>query len=218
MISDRIKKLAFLAKDSYKVCDVGCDHGYLVIELFNNYGLNKAVLIDNKQMPLDSARKNILAFASSKKEEVRYSLSRGINDVDSDSDTIVIAGMGGILIKNILEDGFKTNGKPYYEKMKFILQANRNVSDLRFYLNNNGFYIEDEEVIHEDGKYYEIIVCYMKNDVSPLTYSEIEFGPILLKKKGEIFVNKYKEEIQKLEKINCDNLKDKIERIKKICL
>lgn len=221
MISERIKKIASLVYPANKVADVGCDHGYLIIECFDKYNVSKAIAIDNKIMPLESAMKNINMYQYSKKEDVRYSLSSGINDVDSDTECVVIAGMGGSLIANIIKDGFKINGKPRYEKMKFILQPNRNVSDLREFLNDEEFFIEDEHIIYDEKKYYEIIVCMIKKGTRKLSYSEIEFGPINLTKKDEIFTKFYKDEIKKLEKIANENTKsinDKIERIKKVCL
>ena len=36
MISERIKTIASLIKNANKIADVGCDHGYLIIECFNN--------------------------------------------------------------------------------------------------------------------------------------------------------------------------------------
>ena len=221
MISERIKKIASLVYPSKKIADVGCDHGYLIIECFEKYNILKAIAIDNKIMPLDSARNNINTYISSRKEDVRYSLSSGINDVDYDTDCIIVAGMGGALIKNIISDGFNINGKSHYEKMKFIFQPNRNVSELREYLNESSFLIDDEYVIYDDKKYYEIIVCHLSDSVKQLTCSEIEFGPINLVKKEDVFKEYYQNEVRKLQKVankNTISINEKIERIKKICL
>ena len=221
MISERIKTIASLIKNANKIADVGCDHGYLIIECFNNYNVNDAIAIDNKYMPLESAKHNINLYNKYNNKNVRYSLSSGINDVDADTDAVVIAGMGGSLIINILKDGFSLNGLPYYKNMKFILQANRNVSELRKFLNENCFEIINEKVVYDDKKYYEIIVCQYLEACLKLTDIEIEFGPILLKNKDEVFINYYNHEIKKLEKIvndNTNSITKKIERIKNICL
>ena len=38
MISERIKTLAALVPPAKSLADVGCDHGYLLVEAFQKYG------------------------------------------------------------------------------------------------------------------------------------------------------------------------------------
>ena len=97
----RIKNVAKYIKPYKKIADVGCDHGYLIVEAFENYNIDYAIAIDNKSKPLERCNYNL-------KEKpyyshVRFSLSSGINDIDSDTEVIIMAGMGGLLIKDLLE-------------------------------------------------------------------------------------------------------------------
>ena len=79
MFSKRIECIASKIPLESNLADVGCDHGYLIIEAYLNGKVNKAIAIDNKEGPLESAKSNI-----SKYLDVRYSLSSGINDIDDD--------------------------------------------------------------------------------------------------------------------------------------
>ncbi len=68
-------------------------------------------------------------------------------------DTVIIAGMGGLLIRDILDkDKTKRDSITY-----FILQPNIASRELREYLYENNFEIIDESLVKEDGKFYEII-------------------------------------------------------------
>ncbi len=215
MISERIKKLTNKIPNNSNLADVGCDHGYLIIEAFLNGKVNKAIAIDNKNGPLNSAKSNISKYDIN---NIRYSLSSGIKDIDNDTNCIVIAGMGGLLINSIIEEGIKNN--KVNDNQLYILEPNRNVYEVREFLNGLNFKILDEEVIYDQKKYYEVLVCQKRDNVGKLTEDELLFGPILLKNKSEVFKNKYLFEIEKLEKINSSSevIKEKIERIKKVCL
>ena len=201
------------------LADVGCDHGYLIIEAKNNNLIDKVIAIDNKKAPLESAKNNIAKYLSlDAQKKVRYSLSSGMNDIDDDTNCIVIAGMGGLLINNIIQEGINNN--KVNNTQTYVIEANRNCYEVRKFLEANFFTIVDEEIIFENEKYYEIIVCKKNDFITPLTEDEAMFGPILLKNKSKVFINKYLDEMQKLMNIYCgqENIKQKIERIKNICL
>ncbi len=208
---ERIKALVDEIYPFKKIADVGCDHGYLIIESFKKYNLDNAIAIDNKKGPLDMAISNIKNYDFFNK--VRFSLSSGISDIDDDTECVIIAGMGGLLITDLVSDNLR-NVK------RFIIQPNRNIMEVRKKLCSLGFYISNEKVIIDANKYYEIITF----DKGSQEYSNIEyeFGPILLQNKSKEFKDKYLLEIDRLSKIINDNNKDeisrKIERIKSICL
>ena len=94
--NNRIKEIAKYIRPYKKIADVGCDHGYLIVEAFKNHEIDYAIAIDNKQGPLDSAKYNILKYGFN--NNVRFSLSSGISDIDDDTEVVIIAGMGGLLI------------------------------------------------------------------------------------------------------------------------
>lgn len=199
--------------DGFKcLADVGCDHGYLIIESLKMFDLDEAIAIDNKKGPLSQAMININNSGYGSK--VKFSLSSGIKEISYKTDVVVIAGMGGMLISDILNDDLK-NVK------RLVLQPNRDIKEVRCKISNLGFNISLEKIVYENDKYYEILVCD-KNDIKVLyTDEELEFGPYLLKHKDEMFINKWHNELLKLKNIKKFNqvnedLDKKIERIEKI--
>ena len=208
----RIKELVKFIDGFKCLADVGCDHGYLIVEALKIYNLDEAIAIDNKKGPLNQAMENIKNYDFSHK--VKFSLSSGIKEISQNTDVVVIAGMGGMLISDILNDDLK-NVK------RLVLQPNRDVKEVRLKVSSLGFKIVDEKIVFENDKYYEIIVCDKVDKIINYSNEEYEFGPVLLKDKNEIFIKKWKNELEKLENIkrnnnvNCE-LDNKIERIEKI--
>ena len=110
-ISNRLKTIAeiVLSKQSQKIIDVGCDHALLDIYLLQNNPNLKLVASDNKEQPLENAKKNILKYSFLNKIEV--CLKDGIENIDEFIDTIVISGMGEETIVDILEKDKKELNK-----------------------------------------------------------------------------------------------------------
>ena len=126
-----------------------------------------------------------------------------IENVDK-IDTIVIAGMGGILISEILEAG---KGKLSSVK-RLILQANNHGDTLRQWLIEHQFVIKAEQILLEAGKFYEIIVAEPTTNENPvLSANDLLFGPFLSKEKSVIFQQKWQKELNTLNKI-IDRLPD----------
>lgn len=208
MISERLKFIASLIPPAKTLADVGCDHGLLIIEAFEKYGLEYAVAIDNKEQPLKSAHENIKKHPFFPK--VRFSLSDGLADLkEGEAEAIVIAGIGGILMTEILKKGLER-----HRKAKFILQANRNLFELRKFLYDARMEIASERIIFEDGQYYEIIVSRAAR--KPLNYTEEDliFGPVLRRERHPLFIRKLEEELKRYQEIGYENVREKIERIK----
>lgn len=207
--NNRISEVAKFI-DPYKIiADIGCDHGFLVIEAFENYHIDKAYAVDNKEGPLNQAIHNIKDKPYYK--NVIFSLSSGIEEIGEDTECVVIAGMGGILITEILD-------KPLKNVKRLILEPNRDPEDVRKKVVSLGFDIVNEEVIFDKGKYYEIIVCDKVDDLDINKYSNIEyeFGPILLKEKSLLFREKWFMIYDSLKDIKDEKVQLRVERIKKI--
>jgi tRNA (adenine22-N1)-methyltransferase len=190
-MSERIKAIASFINPYKRIADVGCDHGYLIIEAFKQ-GINFAQAIDNKKGPLNQAIINLQSYTN----KVSFSLSNGLEKLDEKVEVIVIAGMGGISIIDI----FKAHPEKLVNIQRLILQANRNQKELRKYISQIGFKIVSEKIIYEDEVYYEIIVC----DKGNVSYSddELTYGPLLLQERSPLFIEKWTQVINKYELIN----------------
>ena len=213
--NNRIKEIAKYIRPYKKIADVGCDHGYLIVEAFKNHEIDYAIAIDNKQGPLDSAKYNILKYGFN--NNVRFSLSSGISDIDDDTEVVIIAGMGGLLINQIIKDDIDK----LMNVKRLVIEANRNQYDCRKYLSSIGYYISDEEIVLENNKFYQIII-FEKNNELINNYSEQEllYGPILLKERKPLFIEMLKDEYNKLLSINnhqnIENVYNKIKLLKGI--
>ncbi len=197
---NRLKFISNFIKGEY-LCDVGTDHGYLPLYCFNQGKIKKAQLIDNKLMPLEQAKKNLLKY----KEHCIFSLSNGLSDLCEDVDVISICGMGADLIIKILDQ----KKESLYNK-KIILCANKNYYKLRKYLYLNNFLIQDEKVVY-DKFYYEIIIC-KKVHILEEQYKieELMFGKYLINDKSNLDYFCYQYDI--LNKIK-DKNKNALEKI-----
>ena len=81
------------------VIDVGCDHGYLLELAIKTKNIKKCYAVDNKLGPLNSAKNNLKSYGN-----VEFVLSDGLISVEGNYNTVVIAGMGGMLINKIFND------------------------------------------------------------------------------------------------------------------
>ena len=97
----RLSLCADYVREGSRLADIGTDHGYLPIALCQSGKIPSALACDINPLPLRSAEENIARFGLSKKIQTR--LSDGLKEVSPDeADDVVIAGMGGELIRDIL--------------------------------------------------------------------------------------------------------------------
>ena len=153
MLSERLKTVKDCVENANIVLDVGTDHGYVPICLINEKKVNKVIAADINEGPLNNAEKNIRLNGLLDKIEIR--LGGGLTPVkENEADTVIIAGMGGIMIKEILEESISKARKVN----SFILQPMNSQEDLRKYLILNGFKIIKEKIAKENEKIYNILV------------------------------------------------------------
>ena len=202
-ISSRLVKIIDMIPESDTVADIGTDHGYVLIELLKRGKIKRGIASDNKEMPLEKARKN----AEAERVEVLmdFRLGSGFETLNAgEANGAVIAGMGGILIRELME-----NSLDVIKEMDFILlQPAQNPEILREYLYTNQFKVVDEELVREDRRYYEYMVVKFDPCKSTSLENHIDYtiGDILLKKKHplleEYLTSKTKEMEEILSKIN----------------
>lgn len=152
MLTNRLETVKNLVKNSKCLLDVGTDHGYVPISLIMEKRAEKVIGADINKGPLDNAKKNVALAGLLEKIELRLGsgmVPAKLNEVD----TVIIAGMGGILIADIIKES--------YEKAqstdKLILQPMYSQDALRSYLVNNNFKIIKEYLAKENEKIYNII-------------------------------------------------------------
>lgn len=152
-LTPRLEKVAQQVKKGSRVADIGTDHGYIPIYLMQNEIANQVIACDVNEMPLKSAKKNIVA--SNYQNDIETRLSNGLEAIGiNEVDTIIIAGMGGILIQEILEAS-----KAVAESVRLILQPMQGREVLRRYLVEAGFSIIKDLLVREEHRIYEILVA-----------------------------------------------------------
>lgn len=200
------------------VADVGADHGKLIIALVLNGIASHGYAIENKKGPFERLKKAVEDVNLCDKIDVL--LSDGIEDIPSVVNTVIIAGMGGHLIIDIL----KKNSLKLANVTTIIVDAHNAIPELREEVTRLGYMISDEEMVEECGKFYEIIK-FSKADIAFLSELDKEFGPVLRKEKSILFKEKQEARIKSIDglmetkdidKTRINELKEEKRRIKSI--
>ncbi|HBL41605.1 MAG TPA: hypothetical protein DDY98_08685 [Ruminococcaceae bacterium] len=153
-ISPRLKEAAALLRKVDTVADIGTDHAYLPIYLIEHDICRKVIASDLRKGPLENARLNVEASGFADHIELR--LSDGLKEYRADEvQDVVIAGMGGILITEILENAHWVKDSQKH----LVLQPMSHAEYLRAYLVANRFRILKESVCEDTGKLYCLMSC-----------------------------------------------------------
>lgn len=170
----RIEFLRALSAPYKTVADVGCDHAYVAIHLARDG--KKVIASDISQGPLKKARKNIESFGLTDKIELR--LCSGLSLFKPyEAEEIIIAGMGGKVISEIL----KADMEIAKSAKVLFLQPMTSPEDLRKFLYENGFKIKDEHLVCEDRRIYTVleVICEKTESFSPV---DLYISPMVRKK------------------------------------
>lgn len=197
------------------IMDVGTDHGYIAIELIKRNLADKVIASDINKDPLNKAKLNVSLEGLSNKIELR--LGGGLTPVkENEVNGVLIAGMGGNLIRDILENDVKKVKNMDY----LVLQPAQNPEVLREYLYISDYEIIDEDVCFDEGKYYEVFkVKYKENNSTKLENIFYEVSPMLLNKKSDVFKDYLYEKIDKYKKVKSfikDNTEHALSRKKEL--
>ncbi|MBF1019185.1 MAG: SAM-dependent methyltransferase [Lachnospiraceae bacterium] len=194
-LSRRLLAVAQMVPTGSILCDVGCDHAYLPIYLIREKICPQVIAMDVKEEPCRRAAANVEQAGLS--DRILLRRSDGLSALkEGEADTVVLAGMGGALMRKILEEGFA------YDKgiRHLILEPQSEVAALRKFLRMPGkgrrpgfFSITDEKMVEENGHFYPVIALEAKAEE---TSSQMEdsrllavmdaFGPVLLRKKDPV--------------------------------
>ena len=153
-LSERLQAIADEIGEGEAMADIGTDHGFLPLFLWEQGRSPRVVFTDSSPEALDRARQTCRRMYPQTVFDLR--LGSGLSVLEKNEvENVVLAGMGGLLMMQILaEDPEKTRSF-----QRFILQPRRHVGHLRHYLLHHGFSITREQLVRE-GKYIcEIITA-----------------------------------------------------------
>lgn len=212
-LTPRMEKIANLVKYNNTAADIGTDHGYIAIYLVQNSISPFVIAGDVNLKPLESAKKNIEAAGLVDKIETR--LGSGLTILKpKEASSIIIAGMGGLLISEIIQHSLDVA----MAAEMLILQPMQAQEELRRYIVEAGFRIVKDILVKEDHRIYEII-CVQKGEqrVTKEIFFDIGFyieeNPRELAKEFlEGKINILKNIIDDISKVKAEATKDKLKQ------
>ena len=228
-LSKRLHMVASMVEKGSTPADVGCDHGYVAVYLIREGICPRVFAMDVNEGPLERAREHVEEAGLAAYIDVR--LSDGISGLPCrggrpEADTLLAAGMGGRLMVKIMEEG-----REKLARMRWvILQPQSEPWLVREALKKNGYFITDENMIWEEGKFYTVIkavnlqnppegfsrqvaeeqeagqrqACIQQGLLSPEEWERAadSFGPRLLFKKHRVLLDYLKESLEKNRQIS----------------
>lgn len=215
-LSKRLNSIIRHIEQTEVLADIGTDHGYIPIYSIKNDLCKKAIAVDINKDPLDRARLN--AVIEGVDEEIEFRLADGIKGLKKEeANVVVIAGMGGNLIRDILEESIETVEKFDY----LVLQPAQNPEILREYLYTNDYEVIKEDLCYDEEIYYEVFKVRRKSGESTVLDSlYYEISPKLLMEKHPLMKDYLNEKINTYKRIegfikeDTDNAKERKELIK----
>ena len=194
----RLQAIAQMVEKNSIVADIGTDHGYIPKYLVDNEISKMVIATDISEGSLSKTTSYVEEENLS--DVILPRLGSGLVPIKPfEVDTVIIAGMGGVLISEILE----ADRKKASTFIRFILQPMVGSSELRKYLVTSGFRILDEDLVKEDGRYYEIILA--ENGLQRFEKEmDYEISPILINNQHPIWKEFVEWKIATLESISRD--------------
>lgn len=210
----RLEEIIKLVEDNSIVADIGTDHGIVPYELIKSNKAKKVIASDISEKSLDKLREKLDYL--DEPEKIMLNVSDGLNNLNEyQVDTIIISGMGGNLIVDILNKNIDVAKSANC----LILGANNSLSVLRKFLHDNSFEIIEEVDLFENDKYYQIIKVKVGKQLFLNEY-EYEFGKFLIDNKSENLkqyiqqqVDNKKTILSNISEKDSDNVKNAIDNI-----
>src|SRR5690625_4710618 len=160
-LSKRLNALVnYIPDDTKRFADIGTDHAYLPCYVCLKDQFVQAIASDVAIGPYEQALQQIKSLNLQDRIDVR--LGDGLSTLEEDEvDCIIIAGMGGSLMKSILEKGINKLNRV----KRLILQPNIDAKSIREFALNFQYEIIAEQILKDDGHIYEIIVLEKKSSL-----------------------------------------------------
>lgn len=170
-LTPRLNAIANMIDPCNVLADVGCDHGYISLFVLQNWKANRVLCIDISLKSLDKTIK-LLKRNKVDDQAIFYNCD-GLKGVKQKPDQILIAGMGGTEIINILYEYSQRTSLDSIETL--IIQPMRDEYAVRKWLNDNGFVIVSDRVV-KDKKLYHLIKAHRGQQ--QLNEHQLMFGAI----------------------------------------
>ena len=170
-LSKRLMAVAALVQPGAAVADIGTDHGFIPVFLAESGIIKSAVASDIHKAPLDSCKR--LVEERGLGNIIKTRISDGLDKIDdNECDTIIIAGMGGELIAQILSKC------SWAEKKHIILQPMTHPETARKFLYDNGFEIDSDLIVKDGRHYYSVFDAHYTGEIQEKKRADYFLGNI----------------------------------------
>ncbi|RYM02231.1 SAM-dependent methyltransferase [Sporolactobacillus sp. THM7-7] len=196
-LSKRLKAVLSFIPENADLADIGSDHAYLPCRAVQEGIVRRSIAGEVREGPFQKALVNVRALGLTNQVSVR--LGDGLDIMKrGEVGTVVIAGMGGELITEILGRGLSK----LTDRTVLILQPNIREPECRLWLSSHSWRISDEAIVEEGGHFYEVIKAEKHLSGSLiLTEEQLLMGPILMQRKSPVFRKKWLFRAAKLEEV-----------------
>ncbi len=180
-LSPRLQKAADFVPACRAAADIGTDHAYLPLYLLQIGRIRQAVASDIHEGPAERALANVRKEQLEDRVSVR--VGPGLSTLQpGEADGAVIAGMGGLMMIHILEEGADTAASLDW----LVLQPQNHAAELRRWLAEHGYAICGEALAAEDRQLYQIL--FVRHGRMPaLSDIEAEVGVLACRQGDPLF-------------------------------
>lgn len=180
-LSKRLMSVASLVKEGSIIADIGTDHGYIPVYLYKAGIIKGGIAADINEGPLSSCEALVLQEGIC--DFIKTRLSNGLEKIDSSEyDTLIIAGMGGELISNILSRGD-------IKDKHIILNPMTHPEIARKFLFDNGFEIKNDLIVKDGRHYYCVFDAEYSGRIEEKNIADYYLGNIKDFSNKEYFVH-----------------------------
>lgn len=218
-LSKRLQAVADLVTPGLRIADIGTDHAYVPVYLLSEGKNPSGIAMDINVGPLERARKHIGELLTD--GELKTRLSDGMKELKTgEVQCAVIAGMGGGLVMKILSESREIADS----LQECVLQPQSELEKVRTFLLKEGFFIIQEDMVKEDGKYYPMMKVLPnqkeKCQQESWTTEELRFGKRLLEQKHPVLLEYlrreqkiYEEILRRLEGEDSERIRERKKKI-----
>lgn len=202
-LSVRLETVAHFVPEGAAIADIGSDHAYLPVYLADQQWIRMGVAGEINDGPLRSAEENIRKSGYTDLIKAKKGSGLQVIEDEPEVDTVVIAGMGGPLIRSILDEGKES----LVHVKRLILQPNIAADRIRSWLMKEKWDLIDEAILEEDGHIYEVLIAERGTGLGSYgedqdtRSKELWLGPHLRSKKNSAFQKKWEWEYKQLNRI-----------------
>ncbi|NMB34593.1 MAG: SAM-dependent methyltransferase [Clostridium sp.] len=217
-LKGRLRVVADMVPKCDIVYDIGTDHAYVPIYLIQEGRCKRSVASDVREGPLKVATQNILEYGF--EEKITKRTGFGLDTIGSDeTGVIIIAGMGGLTITQILGKGLET-AKRFNA---IIIQPMNSIELVRKWLYENGFAIYSERLSKEGNRIYSTLAAKWTGRIQSKKEIYYYVGEKLIESQDRLLEKYILKKLEQKDKIlaqmekkneDYDNLKSRYKRIR----